>query len=380
MTLDRTTAALYEEHAAAWTAAREGKDTGAARRLVARVGTGPSGPLLDVGCGPGYLTEHLPDPVIGLEPVAAFLDILGRRVPQALGVRGEAAYLPFRSGSIGGALVTSVYVHLARGALPSALAELHRVLARDAPVEIVMFGGDLDLEPVEDGEFGPRRYSHWPEDDLRDVIDGAGFVVNEWTTRREHRWPSYEVSLQRASTLPDMVGPGLDVLVCGLNPSVYSADVGVGFGRPGNRFWPAALAADLVSVDRDPSHALLVDGVGMTDLVKRATPRADAISEDEYRRGLARVERLCARLRPKVVCFVGLSGWRAAVDPRAVAGWQPDPLGGAAVYLMPSTSGVNAHVNLDDLVGHLCELRERVPRSRRRSRPRGTEGSTGRDT
>ena len=138
--------------------------------------------------------------------------------------------------------------------------------------------------------------------------------------------------------------------------------------------------ARFTAVDRDPSHALLVDRVGMTDLVKRATPRADAISEDEYRRGLARVERLCVRLRPKVVCFVGLSGWRAAVDPRAVAGWQPDPLGGAAVYLMPSTSGVNAHVNLDDLVGHLGELRERVPRSRRRSRPRGTEGSTGRDT
>ena len=64
------------------------------------------------------------------------------------------------------------------------------------------------------------------------------------------------------------------LLVVGLNPSLYSADVGVGYRRPGNRFWPAALGAGLVTRDRDPSHALRVHGVGMTDLVKRATSNA----------------------------------------------------------------------------------------------------------
>ena len=56
----------------------------------------------------------------------------------------------------------------------------------------------------------------------------------------------------RARSLPDTVGPGMRLLVCGLNPSVYSADAGIGFARPGNRFWPAAIAAGIVTVDRDP--------------------------------------------------------------------------------------------------------------------------------
>lgn len=376
MTLDAATAALYEQHAAAWTAAREGKDVTAALRLAARAGPSPLGPLLDIGCGPGYLTEHLPDPVIGLEPVQGFLDILGRRVPRVIRTRGEAGHLPFETGSIGGALVTSVYVHVGRRELPMALAELHRVLAAGAPVEVVMFGGDLDLEPTEDDTFGPRRYSHWPEHELRDVMGGAGFDVEAWTTAERPWRGSYEISLRRAPTLPDFVGPGVDVLVCGLNPSVHSAEAGVGFARSGNRFWPAALEAGLVSVDRDPRHALRHHGVGMTDLVKRATPQADALNADEYREGLARITRLCAWLQPAVVCFVGLSGWRTAADRSAVAGWQEQTISGSTVYVMPSTSGLNAHARLADFTDHLRQVRERVLRSPRRSRPPGTAGST----
>jgi len=143
------------------------------------------------------------------------------------------------------------------------------------------------------------------------------------------------------------------ILVCGLNPSVYSADAGIGFARPGNRFWAAALAAGIVTVDRDTRAALTGRGVGMTDLVKRATPRADELTRDEYRDGLARVERLVQWLQPGAVCFVGLAGWRAAVDRKAVAGVQPDGIGGRPAYVMPSTSGLNAHSRLDDLADHL---------------------------
>lgn len=376
MTLDPQTAALYEQHAAAWTAARAGKNVDAAIRLAARAGGATPGPFLDIGCGPGYLTEHLPQPVIGLEPVVSFLEILRERLPHITAVRGEAGHLPFARSSIGAALVTSVYVHVARRELPMALAELHRVLSPGAPAELVMFGGDLDLEPTSDDAFGPRRYSHWPETDLRAVVTGGGFDIEEWTTHATSAWPWYAISLRRAHTLPDTVGPDMDVLICGLNPSVYSADVGIGFGRPGNRFWPAALAAELVGADRDPRHALHHNRVGMTDLVKRATPRADELTTDEYREGLARVARLCEWLEPSVVCFVGLSGWRAAADRRATAGWQAETLGGSAVYVMPSTSGLNAHARLDDLTAHLREVKERARRSPRRHRPPGTAEST----
>jgi TDG/mug DNA glycosylase family protein len=91
----------------------------------------------------------------------------------------------------------------------------------------------------------------------------------------------------------------------------------------------------------------------MTDLVKRATARADELSRDEYRAGLARVGRLVRWLQPGAVCFVGLAGWRNAVDRKAVPGAQPDGIGGRPVYVMPSTSGLNARVPAAELADHL---------------------------
>lgn len=357
MTVDPATRAVYEAHAAAWAAAREGKDRSAAVRLVGRLtpagADGVRGPVLDLGCGPGILTAALPSGSIGLDPVVDMLGLLRERVPSARAVQGEASALPLRTASVAGALVTSVYVHLARPDLPLALAELHRVLRVDAPAELELFGGDRDLTEVTEGDFAGRRYALWPMDRLRDVAIGAGFAVDHADEHPGDHWPLLTLGLRRSRTLPDIVGPGMRLLVCGLNPSVYAADVGVGFGRPGNRFWPAALEAGLVSVDRDPRHALVHHGIGMTDLVKRATPRADALHADEYRAGVTRVERLCRWLRPAAVCMVGLAGWRAAVDRRATAGWQPGDLGGVPVYVMPSTSGLNAHARLPDLVAHL---------------------------
>jgi double-stranded uracil-DNA glycosylase len=96
-----------------------------------------------------------------------------------------------------------------------------------------------------------------------------------------------------------------------------------------------------------------VHGVGMTDIVKRATVAAKEITTAEYDAGLARVERLTRWLSPAVVCMVGLSGWRAVVARQARPGLQPDRFGGRPVYVMPSTSGANAHAQLPELVHHL---------------------------
>ena len=92
----------------------------------------------------------------------------------------------------------------------------------------------------------------------------------------------------------------------------------------------------------------------MTDLVKRATPRADGLTAGEYRTGAARVERLVRWLRPGAVCFVGLAGWRAAIDRGAQPGPQAAGFGGVPAYVMPSTSGLNARTRPDELVAHLC--------------------------
>jgi len=355
--LDPVTNAVYESKAAEWTAARVGKDISAATRLVGRlsteVGDSTPRPMLDLGCGPGYLTAALPDGSIGLDPARAMLDLLAHRVPATLGVQGEAGALPFQTGSLGGAIAASVYVHIDRPALPMVLHELHRTLEIGAPIELVMFGGDQDLTPLDEGDFPGRSYSLWPPEHLLDVVVGAGFEIEHHNTQPSLSWPTITIGARRARSLADTVGPDMRLLVCGLNPSLHSADLGVGFGRGGNRFWPAALAAGLVTLDRDAPHALAQHGIGMTDLVKRATPRADALTRSEYETGLTRLRHLCEWLEPQTVCMVGLAGWRAAANRKAVAGWQPEQLGSTPVYVMPSTSGLNAHSQLGDLTDHL---------------------------
>ena len=94
-------------------------------------------------------------------------------------------------------------------------------------------------------------------------------------------------------------------------------------------------------------------GVGLTDLVKRASRRAEEVSRAEFSDGVARIDRLARWLEPAAVCFVGLSGWRAAVDRRAVAGWLDQPVGGRPAYLMPNPSGLNAHATVATLAHHL---------------------------
>jgi len=187
-------------------------------------------------------------------------------------------------------------------------------------------------------------------DRLGDLVVGAGFAVQEGPSAGGP--DTLIVVAEREHTLADSVAPGMRILVCGVNPSPFSADAGVGYARPGNRFWPAALAAGVVDVDRDPVAAL-IGGLGMTDFAKRATRTAVEVTRTEYTSGFARVSRLVEWLTPGAVCFVGLSGWRTVVDRHAVAGVQPIPVGGRPAYVMPSTSGLNARTPLAELADHL---------------------------
>jgi TDG/mug DNA glycosylase family protein len=199
-------------------------------------------------------------------------------------------------------------------------------------------------------DFPGRYFACWTGERLADVVTGAGFAVE---TVDVSDLDQTHVVARRDRTLADTVGPGMRLLMCGLNPSVCSADRGVGYARPGNRFWPAAIAAGLVTRDRDPAHALTQHGIGITDLVKRATAAASELTNDEYRAGAARVRRLVEWLQPGATCFVGLAGYRVAIDRKAAAGWQPELFGGRPAYVMPSTSGLNAATRFDDLVAHL---------------------------
>jgi TDG/mug DNA glycosylase family protein len=185
---------------------------------------------------------------------------------------------------------------------------------------------------------------------VTEIIGAAGFVV---TGRPRRAGARVEVDAYRDRTLPDFVGGGMRMLVCGLNPSVVAADAGFGYAGATNRFWSVAVAAGAVTRPLDPLASLAEDRVGMTDLVKRATPNADGLSAAEYRAGAERIRRLVGWLRPGVVVFVGLAGWRAAVDRRAVPGRQPSPFGEVPAYVMASTSGRNARTSPAELADHL---------------------------
>jgi len=347
--VERATVDVYEHEAETYAARRPPKHRARAAEFADRVP--PGRPVVDVGCGPGgYLPDLLARgaPVVALDAARAMLDLAGAVAPTALRLRADIVALPFRPFSLGAAWARNTYLHIRRADLPLALAHLHRSLALDAPVVLSVVEGD-DEGLVAGDIIAGRFFADWRRDALADVVVGAGFDLLGIETVGDELW----VSATRARTLPDFVGPGMRLLVCGLNPSVVAADAGFGFAGATNRFWPAAVDAGLVTRPRDPFHALTVDGVGATDLVKRATPRASEVRVEEYRGGADRVRRLVEWLRPAVVLFVGLAGWRAAIDRRAQPGWQPEHYAGAPAYVMPSTSGLNARVGRADLVAHL---------------------------
>ena len=339
--MERATVEVYEREAAAWDARRPPRHRPRAAALAARAL--PDKPRADLGCGPGGYLAGLGQPVVGVDAAGAMLALARDKAPSALLVRADLEALPFRDGSLGAAWARNTYLHVRREHLPLALARLHWALALDAPAELSVALGDDD-GPWPEDDFPGRLFSRWRPEALGELLVGAGFAVDEVAVEGDVVW----ARARRARTLPDTVAPGMRVLVCGLNPSLVAADAGFGYAGATNRFWPAAVAAGLVSRPRDPLHALRVHGVGMTDLVKRATPRAD-LAPEEYRAGAERVRRLVDWLRPQTVLFVGLAGWRAAVDRTARPGPQPQPFGGSPAYVMPSTSGANAHATPAEL-------------------------------
>jgi TDG/mug DNA glycosylase family protein len=342
--MERDTVEIYERRAKEWA---ERRGPGAREPLDRFIGRIPSGArTADLGCGPGWHAEQLPPPVVALDAAHAMLQLARERAPHAGVVQAALEALPFRDRAISAIWAQKCYLHVPATALPMALWDLHRASCVGAPLDLLV------LRPVEDkgaDEFAGRFFAHWDAGPLADVIEGAGFAVDEVAVDRE--W--LRVQARRARTLADTVRQGMRLLVVGLNPSEYAADAGVGFARPGNRFWPAALRAGVVSVDRDPRHALVHHAIGMTDLVKRATARADELAIDEYEHGARRVERLVRWLEPRTVCFAGLAGYRAVVDRRARIGWQPAAFGGRPTYVMPNPSGANAHAQVADVASHL---------------------------
>ena len=169
--------------------------------------------------------------------------------------------------------------------------------------------------------------------------------------------------LRRAQrrTLPDVIGPGLSVLFCGINPGLYSTAVGHQFARPGNRFWKALHASGFTDRLFSPFEDARLPslGLGITNLCPRTTATADELTATEIARGGRELAAKVMEYRPRMVAVLGIGAYRLAFGPTdAVVGPQRDRIGDSAAWVLPNPSGLNAHYGLESLTQHFRALRD----------------------
>jgi TDG/mug DNA glycosylase family protein len=166
--------------------------------------------------------------------------------------------------------------------------------------------------------------------------------------------------------VPDVIAPRLKVLFVGINPGLYSGAVGHHFARPGNRFWAALHRAGFTPRLLSPfeERELLRHGLGITNLVNRATATADQLSDKQLLAGGRRLVARVKRFRPRVVAILGVGAYQAAFGKRRVAiGPQSEIMGGAVLWVLPNPSGLNANYQLADLARLFRRLRAAADRA-----------------
>ena len=175
-----------------------------------------------------------------------------------------------------------------------------------------------------------------------------------------------DLAAARYRTIPDVlpgIGEPFRVLFCGINPGLYSAATGWHFARPGNRFWPALHLSGFTPRRLEPREQAELPGygLGITNLVPRATAQAAELTDDELRDGGARLRTLIAAHRPRVVAIAGVTAYRTAFGrKRAVIGPQEERLGTAVLWILPNPSGLNAQWTVPRITEAFGELKEAV--------------------
>ncbi|MFJ2744585.1 G/U mismatch-specific DNA glycosylase [Streptomyces sp. NPDC087440] len=170
-----------------------------------------------------------------------------------------------------------------------------------------------------------------------------------------------ELRAARDRVIPDVVAGGLRVLFCGINPGLMSAATGYHFARPGNRFWPVLHRSGFTprQLQPDEQDELLSYGLGITNVVARASARADELSAEEYREGGRLLTEKVERLGPTWLAVVGVTAYRTAFgEKKARIGPQERTIGGARVWALPNPSGLNAHWSLEAMAEEYGRLRE----------------------
>ncbi|MDA0745992.1 MAG: mismatch-specific DNA-glycosylase [bacterium] len=164
--------------------------------------------------------------------------------------------------------------------------------------------------------------------------------------------------------LPDYLQPGLNLVFVGFNPSLRSAHIGHYYAGRGNQFWRFLFEAGFTDRLLTPEEDALLPtyGIGLTDLVKRATRGIGDLVPKEYRTGLVTVQQKLAAVQPRVICFNGKTGYRAAVNRPCDYGLQPERFADATLYLAPSTSGALPMPRTEKLA-YYKDLKTLIPRT-----------------
>lgn len=139
--------------------------------------------------------------------------------------------------------------------------------------------------------------------------------------------------------LPDVLAPGLTVIFCGTAAGTASAKARAYYAGPGNLFWEALHATGLTPVRLAPTEfrKLLELGIGLTDICKVSYGSDQEVGTAEF--DVTRLEAEIAAAEPLRLAFNGKNAARGALERQVAYGVQPERIGGAEVWVLPSTSG-----------------------------------------
>jgi double-stranded uracil-DNA glycosylase len=161
------------------------------------------------------------------------------------------------------------------------------------------------------------------------------------------------------SAVPDVLGPGLEVVFCGINPGRVSATAAAHFANPRNDFWRLLHEAGFTPRLYEPSEQfdLLGLGIGLTNAAYRTTKGSGDLRRGDFTGSRERLERIALELRPRAIAFVGKEAFRGTFRERPELGPQARTIDDVALFVLPSTSPANAAVPYDERLEWFTALR-----------------------
>jgi TDG/mug DNA glycosylase family protein len=164
------------------------------------------------------------------------------------------------------------------------------------------------------------------------------------------------------SAVPEVLGPGMRVVFCGINPGHWSARAGAAFANPRNDFWRLLHAAGFTPGQLEPAEqsALLDHGLGLTNAARRTTRGSGDLRRADFAGAEERLEEIARTYGPRAIAFVGKAAYLGVYGGRVEHGLQERRLDGTSLFVLPSTSPANAAVSWEERLRWFRALRELV--------------------